>query len=365
MGENRLKKIVVYINSMSPAGGIERVIANLYNELSKEFEIILLTKDNKKSFYKLSDTISVYSLNNYLELDLKESKLKRIFSIIKNLIKGNIKLRKKLKEIDADYIYVVSPLDALEILFTKLRKQKLLISEHGSKLGYNKIYDFIKKKIYSKAYKLIVPSTMDTELYLKDGYPAVYIPHLNTFKNNNKNKLKNNIVINIGRYTDDKQQDILIDIWNELYINNDIKEWELQIIGKGENREKLQNKIKNYRLENSIKLLPPKKNVNEYYEKASIFIFTSRYEGFGMVLLEAMSFGIPCISFDCPSGPRDILKNNKNGYLIENGNNIEFQNKLLKIMKNKNLLNKLGEGAYKTSRAWNNEKILEKWNKIL
>lgn len=360
-----MKKVLVYINSMAPAGGIERVVANLFNELSKDVKITLLTKDNKKSFYYLEPNIETQSLNNYLKLDLNCSKLSRIFSIIKNILVGNIKLRRKLKEINPDYIYVVSPLEALEVLIAKTKYQKLLISEHGSKFGYNKIYNFIKKIVYPKAYKLIVPSTMDTDLYIKDGYPAIYIPHLNTFKNNKQNTLEKKIVLNIGRYTDDKRQDILIDIWNELYKSENIKEWELHIVGKGENEKKLRDKIEEYKLKEVIKLLPPKQNVNEYFEEASIFAFTSRYEGFGMVLLEAMSFGIPCISFDCPSGPRDIISNDINGYLIENNNVESYKERLLKLIKNEKKLNSFGFQAYKFSNNWNNKEIKNEWLKLI
>lgn len=360
-----MKKILVYMNSMAPAGGIERVVSNLFNKLSKDVEVVLLTKDAKESFYKLNNKITVYSLNNYLELDLKKSKISRIVSILKNIFIGNIKLRAKLKKINPDYIYVVSPLEAMEILFAKYKHQKLLISEHGSKFGYNKIYNYIKKIIYPKAYKLVVPSTMDTDLYLKEGFKAIYIPHLNTFENNKKNDLKEKIVLNIGRYTDDKQQDLLIDIWSELYKTKNIKEWKLYIVGSGENEKKLQKKIEKYNLGHVIKLLPPKKNVNEYFEKASIFAFTSRYEGFGMVLLEAMSFGIPCISFDCPSGPRDIIENKINGYLIPENDIKMYVDKLNSLISNKDEIVMMGDKAFSKAINWNKKDMINSWKELL
>ncbi|MGL5355929.1 MAG: glycosyltransferase family 4 protein [Cetobacterium sp.] len=360
-----MQKLLIYINSMSPAGGIERVVANLLNELSSDVKIILLTKDRKKSFYKLNENIEIQNLNNYLELDLHKSKISRIFSVLKNLLLGSIKLKNKIKTINPDFIYVVSPLEALEIILIKTKNQKLLISEHGSKFGYNKIYNFIKKIVYPKAHKLIVPSTMDTELYLKEGYPAVYIPHLNTFQNNKKNDLKNKIVLNIGRYTDDKQQDTLIEIWNELFKKQKTIGWKLHIVGKGENEEKLKQQIKKYGLQEEVKLLPPKKEVNEYFEEASIFAFTSRYEGFGMVLLEAMSFGIPCISFDCPSGPRDIIQNNYTGYLISNFSKELYIKKLYKLINNFEQRKKMQFKINHFLKKWNNEDILKKWFEIL
>lgn len=362
-----MKKILVYINSMAPAGGIERVVSNLFNELSKEedIKIILLTKDNKKSFYKLEKKIKIEFLDNYLNLNLRKSKFSRVIVILKNLILNYKKLKMKIKELNPDYIYVVSPFEALEILFVKQKEQKLIISEHGSKFGYNRVYNLIKKKIYPKAYKLIVPSKMDTKLYTLEGYPAVYIPHLNTFKKGIENKLEEKIVLNIGRYTDDKQQDLLIDIWNELYLKYKIIHWKLYIVGKGENEEKLRQKIKKFGLEDSVKLLPPKQNIEEYYKKASIFAFTSRYEGFGMVLLEAMSFGIPCISFDCPSGPRDIIKDEVTGYLIENKNKNEYIKKIYFLIENYEERIKLQRNIKDFLEKWNNEDIINMWKNLL
>ena len=361
-----MKKVLVYINSMAPAGGIERVVANLVNVLVEEntLKIILLTKDNKKSFYDLKQKIEIRTLNNYLKMDLTKTKFVRALKNFENIIKGNIKLKNELKKIKPDYIYVTSPLEALEICLAKSPKNKLIISEHGSKFGYNKVYDIIKKIIYPKAYKVIVPSKMDTELYLKEGCLAEYIPHLNTFKSKKINDLKNKVVLNIGRYTNDKQQDLLIDIWNEVYLKNDIKDWKLHIVGKGENEKKLQNKINGYKLEECIKLFPPKKKVEEYLEKASIFAFTSKYEGFGMVLLEAMSFGIPCISFDCPSGPRDIVENEKNGYLVEDGDSVDYCKKLEYLMKNYEKREEFSKECIKKIEEWDNEKIIELWKNI-
>lgn len=361
-----MKKILVYINSMAPSGGIERVVANLFNELSKnEIDIIILTKDKKDSFYELNKKIKIISINNYLKLDLKMTKWHRSYQVIKNIIKGNIKLRKKLNEVNPDFIYVVSPLEALEIFLNKNKKAKLIITEHGSKLGYNKIYNIIKKVVYPKAYKLIVPSTLDTELYLKEKYPAVYIPHLSTYKDNKKNELNSKIVLNIGRYTDDKQQEILIEIWSKLSKENLDNDWKLYIVGSGENKEKLRKKIIEYQLENVIKLLEPQKDIENYFKKASIFAFTSRYEGFGMVLLEAMSFGIPCISFNCPSGPRDIIKNNQTGYLVDNFDKEKYKNSLSILIKDEKLRKELGVKAYEFSKKWDNEDIIEKWKNII
>lgn len=360
-----MKKIVVYVDSMAPAGGIERVIANLANNWIEKYSVEIIVKDKGEVFYELKENIKIISIDTPLLLNMK-SKKSRAINLFKSIILSHIKLKKVLIQEKPDFIYTANPINSLEIfLLGSKYLNKLIISEHGSKYGYNKFYNFIKKIVYPKAYKLSVPTKLDTELYLQEGYPSVYIPHLATFKSGSLNDLNDKTVLNIGRLTNDKQQLKLLNIWSNLSKQNKIGQWKLLIVGKGEEKEKLQKFIYNHNIQNSVKIVPPTPKIHEIFKKASIFAFTSKYEGFGMVLLEAMSFGIPCIAFDCPSGPRDIIVDNFNGYLIENDNLDQFSMQLEKLMCNENNIRiKMGKYALETVDKWNNGKILDEWDKL-
>lgn len=138
-------------------------------------------------------------------------------------------------------------------------------------------------------------------------------------------------------------------------------DWNLQIIGSGEEEANLQSYIKQNELLN-VEMIPHTSNIKEYYNNAELFVFTSKMEGFGMVLLEAMSFGIPCISFDCPSGPRDIIEDNRNGYLIPCYDEELFAEKICDyIQKSSELKEKMQQEAIDTIRNWNNDNIIQKW----
>lgn len=359
-----MKKILIYVNSMAPAGGIERVVANLSNEWSKNYEIIIVTKDNNKSFYKLNEDIKIRNLNIPLTLNMK-NRISRMVSIGKNLISTQLILRKAIKEEGADYIYTTSPLNSLEVsMLGKKYRNRLVISEHGSKFGYNKVYNFIKKIIYPKAYKIVVPTTTDHELYLKEGFPSIYIPHICTFKAEEKNQLNSKIVLNIGRLTNDKQQIKLLKIWNLLNKDNEIDGWKLRIVGRGEELESLNLYIVENKLEDNVEIVEPVKHVEKIFQDADIFAFTSKFEGFGMVLLEAMSFGVPCISFNCPSGPKDIIKNEENGFLIEPDDIQEFSNKIKIMMTNSDERKNMGSKAFDTVKGWDNEHIMKQWDEL-
>ena len=112
-------------------------------------------------------------------------------------------------------------------------------------------------------------------------------------------------------------------------------------------------------------MVPHTSRIADYYSASSLFVFTSRMEGFGMVLLEAMSFGLPCISFDCPSGPRDIIDEGKNGFLIPCYDKELFAEKICQyIMSNRGDKQKLGQGATRKVENWDNRAILEQWKDI-
>lgn len=361
-----MKKIMLYIDSMAPSGGIERVNANLFNNFVDKYDVTFLVKNTKKSFYELNDNIKIESLNIPFSNNMNYSKITRIIVVFLDIIFSIYKLRKYFKNSHFDYIFTVNPQGALQIYLSN-KNTKIIATEHGSIKAYNKIYSFIQKKIYPKCYKLIVPTTFDETEYNKIGIQAICIPHLSTYKvaeNNFDNKSYN--VLNVGRLTSDKQQLLLLDIWNDIKKENLVNDrWKLIIIGDGEEKNKIISKVQDYSLESSVELVDATKEINKYYRNSRIFAFTSRMEGFGMVLLEAMSFGNACISFDCPSGPRDIIKNEVNGYLIECYDKVAYKDKLVSLMNDEEKNEYMSYNAKQTVKEWNNDDILNRWYTIL
>ena len=102
-------------------------------------------------------------------------------------------------------------------------------------------------------------------------------------------------------------------------------------------------------------------NMKEQYRNASIFVMTSLYEGFGMALLEALTCGLPCIAFDCPCGPREMISNDKNGFLIAESNVEEFADKLIYLMSHSKERKEMGRQAYLSSENFSTEKVMKQW----
>ena len=127
-------------------------------------------------------------------------------------------------------------------------------------------------------------------------------------------------------------------------------------------KEEVLRFIKNEKLEGKFLLQPPVgSGINDEYANASLFVLSSRYEAFPMVLLEAMSFGIPCISFDCPSGPADIITDNNDGLLIEKGNTQKLTEAISSLINDQAKRKKMGENALISIRRFTPETIYQLW----
>lgn len=353
-------KILIYIDSMAPAGGIERVVGKHLSFFSKRREVTLLTKDKEKSFFDLPNNIQINSLNidNYMNM---HSKIQRIYQTIKQLLIT----RKKLKKIkyNHDLFYVTHIRNLLELYLSGIDLQKVIVTEHGSYYGYNKVYRKLKQWLYPKCKFVISPTSMDYKIYKSQGCSAFYIPNPLSFFDEKFSNLSQKNVINIGRLTGDKRQGLLLNIWERISLR--YPDWKLLLVGRGELKNTLEEMIVTKNLNSSVEIIEPIKNVESLFLKSSIFAFTSKYEGFGMVLAESMSYGIPCISFDIPSGPRDIIEDKIDGFLIENGNISEYIEKLELLMSNVKKREEMGKNAKQNIQKFLDTKIEQKWNNLL
>jgi len=207
-----MKHILIYCNSMKPSGGIERVISTLSNILCNKMKATILVKDDPISFYPLNNNICLKSLNVANDFDMN-NRFKRLFQVIFS----NYRSIKKLKLINFnqfDFIYIVHPSNALEIYLAQGRHyDRLICSEHGGNNAYNFIYKQIKKWLYPKTRAYVVPTTTDLKFYQKTGIKnTTHIPHFKSRMNYEQSKLDKRIALNIGRFTDAKQQNLLINI---------------------------------------------------------------------------------------------------------------------------------------------------------
>lgn len=369
--------IVYIVPSIEGKGGVERVLSKRINYFIEKFgykiSIITFKKESlENTFFYYNKEINLYSgeqkINEENEILLKKALIKIKF------FKSNIeKIQKIIDKIQPDIIISINySLNSLLKLKTKAIKIK---EKHGprnirlieKKQEINKIEKVIRKLelvIYEekkqKLNKYIILTKSDIK-YWKYRDNISVIPNILTFETKENSSLENKKIISIGRYEKEKDYSALIDIWNIIEKKN--KDWKLEIYGDGSLKEILEEKIKKMNLEN-IHLKEPIKNVKEELLKNSIYVSTSKYEGFGLAILEAMHCGLPIVSFDCQSGPRELINNNKNGYLISLGDINNYANKLLELMNNFEKRKQMGYESKKRSYDFTEDKIMNMWREL-
>ena len=194
---------------------------------------------------------------------------------------------------------------------------------------------------------------------------CIYIPNCLQYYPNIVSNLKQPRVLSAGRFSPEKGFLDLIDVFEIVSKKN--PGWCLTIAGDGQEREKIENKIKEKKLQDKIQLLgfQKEKELNELMLQSSIYVMTSFHESFGLVLIEAESYGLPILAFDSAEGPKEIIQNGKNGFLIENRNKEEMADKINELMINEELRQTIGEKAREESQQYKVEQVEKMWYELI
>lgn len=168
-------------------------------------------------------------------------------------------------------------------------------------------------------------------------------------------------VISAGRYMSEKGFDRLLKAWN--LINAHFGDWHLYIFGNGDRTPYLEL-ADQYQLGETVHLMPATDDIAEELSKSSIYVMSSRYEGFGLVLAEAMSCGLPCVSFDCPYGPREIITDGEDGLLAQDGNIEDLAQKTEQLMADVELRKSMGTKAIMNIARYQSEVIMVQWTNL-
>ena len=340
------KKLIIFMPSIE-GGGVEKNLFIISNFLSKKkFDIKLITssKDHIKKFHGIQFKTPSININNY---GRKIKYLFCLFLLIKEFFSNK------------DFLVFSFQANMYCILLSKLFNKKIIIRSNSSPSGWSKniLKKVIFKIIFRYADKIIVNSE-EFKLELKKKFNvnsvAIYNPlnKLEILKLSKKklkfpffDKDKNSIkIINIGRFTDQKDHLTILKAINNLKNKIKIK---LLIIGRGKNLEQMNNYINRNNLKKNIKIINFKLNPYPYLKKSDIFVLASKYEGLPNVLLEAAALKKFIISTDCPTGPKEILKSGKYGYLTKTGNHNNISQKILLFIKEKKKVKLMINKGYK------------------
>lgn len=200
----------------------------------------------------------------------------------------------------------------------------------------------------------------EKNLKLRCGIRRIYnpVPYEDIFEK----KAEKPYIFAAGRLTEAKGFDLLIDSWKRL--ETKYPGWSVVIAGEGMDRRKLERKAKEAGLQR-LHFVGNVKNIEKYYREAAIFVLSSRNEGFAMVLLEAMCFSLPTVSYSCKTGPKEVVSDGENGFLVEPGDTEGFAEKMERLMNDEAMRRQMGTQAAKTVMRFHKESILDQWETLL
>ena len=352
------KKIIIFIPSIE-SGGVEKNLFILINYLKKFYSELYVVTSSKIRFNKKIKFI-------FPQSNFWGNKNRLLKSIICSFL-----LLSYFKEKDVLIISFQS--NIFSLIISKLKKWPILIRLNTSPQKY--IKNFIKLNAYKFLYKLsdeIIVNSVEFKNNIKKLLNLNALVILNPILRYKYKKRKITFIknfkglkiINIGRLTDQKDQITLLKSI-KLLLNKHKIDLKLVIIGKGKNYDLLKKFINENDLKKNIHLVGYKKDAQEYIKLFDLFILSSKYEGLPNTLIEAQMSGVPIISSDCHSGPKEILLNGKLGILYKTGDYFELYKKLLIFIKNKNKYQKKTVLAKKYLNRYDYKNNLKKYLNII
>ncbi|WP_310555427.1 glycosyltransferase [Flavobacterium sp.] len=358
-------KILYITPTIKDEGGVSRVLSVKTNYLVEKFEydihIIAQDSGDVPFFYDFNKKIKHHTII------LKRNRLQYLFRYCKAL-------HHCINKINPDII-VVCDNGIKGCLFRLLIKTTIpvvfeihcskFIDERKSKptlFTKSKYYvSLVLKSFAVKMFKTVILLSEESrkEWGLEKGQ---IIPNPNWFTSTKKSLLNSKKAISVSRHCYEKGIDLLLLVWQKVVLQ--YPDWVLDIYGNMDDNKTYLKLAKELQIEHCVNFFEPVKEIQGKYNEASIYVMTSRFEAFPMVLIEAMSSGLPCVAFDCPIGPRALIKNDYNGFLIPEKQINLYANCVIELIENNEVLKRIGSNAFETSKKYDLDLIMKKWNSL-
>lgn len=366
-------RILYLIHSTYNPGGMERVLLNKvrYFVEKKGWDVIVVTTDqhDRPSFYPFPEGVKMIDLGINYSDDNGKPFAKKLLGYLKRRKLHAKKFEALLKQLKPDVVDCFYPGECSFVPSIKDGSKKVM-ELHQSKLfhhQYNrsglmgladKVRARMDERLVRRFDRFVVLTQEDRDMW--GEMPGIrVIPNAANFIAEKYSDCSAKRVIAVGRLDYQKGFDRLILVWEK--VHQQMPDWRLDIFGQGEWREMLQSMIDERELQGVVKLNNPTKNIGGEYVGSSIIVMTSNYEGFGMVLVEAMSCGVPAVSFDCKCGPEEIISQHDGGLVVKNGDIEGLAEAIVKLMKDEELRKRMGENAKRVVETYSEERVMKKW----
>ena len=369
-------KILYLIHSTCNPVGLERVLLNKVRYLVEEkgWDVTVVTTDqhDRPSFYPFPEGVKMIDLGVNYSVDNGKPFAKKLLGYLKRRRLHAKKFEVLLKQMRPDVVDCFYPGECSFVPSIKDGSKKVM-ELHQSKLfhhQYNrtglmgladKVRARMDERLVRKFDRFVVLTEEDSKMWGEMPNIRV-IPNAANFIAQKYSDCSEKRVIAVGRLDYQKSFDRLILVWDK--VHEKMPDWRLDIFGQGEWKAMLQGMIDERGLQDCVRLNGPTKDIGKEYAESSMLVMSSHYEGFPMVMIEAMACGLPAVCFDFKCGPRDIIDEGENGLIVRDGDVEGLAEAIVKLMEDEELRKRMGENAKKVVETYSEERVMGLWEEL-
>lgn len=369
-------KLIYCIHSICNPGGMERVLYNKVRYLVEQmgWEVMIVTTDQKQrpSFYPFPTQVRLKDLDINYSDDNSKSPLRKICGYLRRRAVHKRRLTALLMQEKADIVVSLYPSESSFIPDIKDGSRKVLEIHYCKffrlQYGRHGILGLIDRRrthtdeALARRFDRFVVLTEEDKQYWGAMPNLRVIPNAALFHPTQFSTTENHQVIAVGRLDYQKGFDRLLRAWAVLKQQHpELADWQLQIYGQGEWHDMLLQMARDLGIADTAHINAPTKEIEQRYVESSLLVMTSNYEGFPMVMVEAMACGLPVVSFDFLTGPKDIIHPEENGFLVPNGNVEQMAESMARVMADDELRRRLGREARRVTHTYSEESVMKQW----
>lgn len=354
--------IAVICSRLDLPGGTEHAIvrtANLWRSMQHPVTLVILD-ESREIYFPVDPSVQIIHAPLHFGITNSGNKISRKLSLWRHIRK----LKKLLNNIDPDVVISTEYHFAIAQVMASGNAAHPLLSwehHHFHELKKNRFWEFLFRKYYPRLNRVVCLNSSEAALFEKAGAATIVIPNFISIQKNATPGQR--LILTVARLSEVKGIDRLLQVATIVLKNH--PDWQWLLIGDGPMQDIVEETILKEQLQNKLILRPPQgPDLTATYKTAAFYVMTSRNECFPMVLLEAMSHGLPCVAFDCETGPRHIIENSVNGLLVEEGDVNAMATAVSGLMTDADLRNKMGAAATDRMKTFAPTAVYEKWEAL-
>lgn len=371
-------KIIYCTHSVCNPGGMERVLVNkvtyLVEKLHWDVSIVTTDQKNRPAFYPLPEGVRMTDLGiNYSDDNVKHP-IGKIFGYLLKRRTHRKRLTELLMREKADIVVSLYPSESSFIPLIKDGSRKVLELhfckffrlQYGRKglLGLIDRWRTRQDERIVRKFDRFVVLTHEDKGYWGNLPNIEVIPNAAMHLTCRYADVLQHRVIAVGRLDYQKGFDRLLRTWRMIQQTGRYADWHLDIFGQGEWHDWLQGMIVDWQLSDTVCIHRPTERIGEEYAASSLLVMSSHYEGFPMVMIEAMAYGLPVVTYDFKCGPKDIIRQGENGLLVRDGDIEGLAQAMQRLMDDEPLRLRMGEEAKKVVDTYSEETVMKQWTKL-